>query len=227
MVHDQHICVLDIDGEEIGVMMGWEEGIMRETVRKLCLDHPKASGLKVLNIGFGLGIVGLFFSKKRNPCNHDDCHQQIDGLFQSLPSHYPTRHVIIEAHPDVLQHMRETGWYDKPGIKILEGKWQDFLDSDDLLSSGGFDVIYTDTFSEDYNDLRQFFEHLPDLMADADSRFSFFNGLGATSEFIYFAKSYNVLTTLLLIQTHLSMMYTHIYPSFILLTLDSMLIGAM
>ena len=83
--------------------------------------------------------------------------------------------------------MRETGWYDKPGIKILEGKWQDFLDTDsghDLLSLGGFDVIYTDTFSEDYSDLRQFFEHLPDLMADADSRFSFFNGLGATSGFM-------------------------------------------
>ena len=80
--------------------------------------------------------------------------------------------------------MRETGWYDKPGIKILEGKWQNFLDSDDLLSSGGFDVIYTDTFSEDYSDLRQFFEHLPDLMADIDSRFSFFNGLGATSKFM-------------------------------------------
>ena len=160
-------------------MMGWEKDIMRETVQKLCLDHPKASGLKVLNIGFGLGIVSLFFKKKEVIMIR---YQQIDGFFQSLPSHYPTQHVIIEAHPDVLQHMRETGWYDKPGIKILEGKWQDFLDSDDLLTSGGFDVIYTDTFSEDYSDLRQFFEHLPNLMADADSRFSFFNGLGATSE---------------------------------------------
>ena len=63
MVHGQHICVLDIDGEEIGVMMGWEEDIMHETVRKLCVDHPKASELKVLNIGFGLGIVSLFFLK--------------------------------------------------------------------------------------------------------------------------------------------------------------------
>ena len=113
-----------------------------------------------------------------------------------MPSHCPTQHVIIEAHPDVLQHMRETGWYDKPGIKILEGKWQDFLDSENLLSSGGFDVIYTDTFSEDYSDLRQFFEHLPDLMAGADSRFSFFNGLGATSEFMFeiLAKFRNILT---------------------------------
>ena len=65
VVNGQHICVLDIDGEEIGVMMGWEKDIMRETVQKLCLDHPKASGLKVLNIGFGLGIVSLFFHKEK------------------------------------------------------------------------------------------------------------------------------------------------------------------
>jgi type IV protein arginine methyltransferase len=65
VVHGQHICVLDIDGEEIGVMMGWEKDIMRETVQMLCLDHPKASGLKVLNIGFGLGIVSPFFQKEK------------------------------------------------------------------------------------------------------------------------------------------------------------------
>lgn len=65
--YSQSICVLDVDGEEIGVMMGWEEDIMRETVQKLCLDHPKASGLKVLNIGFGLGIVSSFF-KHKNSC---------------------------------------------------------------------------------------------------------------------------------------------------------------
>ena len=65
MVNGQHICVLDVDGEEIGVMMGWEKDIMRETVQKLCLDHPKASGLKVLNIGFGLGIVSSFFHKEK------------------------------------------------------------------------------------------------------------------------------------------------------------------
>jgi protein arginine N-methyltransferase 2 len=46
---------------------------------------------------------------------------------------------------------------------------------------GGFDIIYTDTFSEDYQILGQFFERLPNLLSDGDSRFSFFNGLGATS----------------------------------------------
>lgn len=46
--------------------------------------------------------------------------------------------------------MRELGWYERPGVKILEGKWQDFVESEELMATGGFDVIYTDTFSEDY-----------------------------------------------------------------------------
>lgn len=33
---------------------------MHETVRRMCNDHPNAeTGLKVLNVGFGLGIVGV------------------------------------------------------------------------------------------------------------------------------------------------------------------------
>lgn len=46
--------------------------------------------------------------------------------------------------------MREKGWYDRPGVKVLEGRWQDFIESEDVLSEGGFDIVYTDTFSEDY-----------------------------------------------------------------------------
>jgi len=134
-------------------------------VHKLCDDHENLQeGLKVLNIGFGLGII--------------------DGLFQALPIP-PSQHVIIEAHPDVLQHMRELGWYDKKGVKILEGKWQDFVDCDELLSVGGFDVVYTDTFSEDYKELHRFFGQVPDLLAGPESRFGFFNGLGATNALFY------------------------------------------
>ncbi|EDQ99484.1 arginine methyl transferase [Laccaria bicolor S238N-H82] len=166
--HGQEICMLKVGGEEVGVMMGWEKDIMQETVKKLCDDHPNNERLKVLNVGFGLGII--------------------DTLFQSLP-HPPTQHIIIEPHPDVLQHMRDLGWYDKLGVQILEGKWQDFINADGnesvLLDGGGFDVIYTDTFSEDYSDLHRFFEHLPDLLAGPESRFSFFNGLGATNALFY------------------------------------------
>lgn len=123
---------------------------------------------------------------------------QIDSYFQALPVP-PSTHVIIEPHPDVLRHMREQGWHDKKGVTVLEGKWQDFVGTK-VLEGMAFDAVYTDTFSEDYGgearhpynhhgtlncfeDLRQFFDHVPSLFAGPDARFSFFNGLGATSMF--------------------------------------------
>ncbi|KAJ6499249.1 arginine methyl transferase [Mycena sanguinolenta] len=161
--HGQDICMLDVDGEEVGVMMGWERNIMKETVAKLSAGREHA-GLKILNVGFGLGII--------------------DTLFQSLA---PAQHVIIEAHPDVLNHMKELGWYEKPGVKILGKKWQDYINTDNiatLVPDGGFDIVYTDSFSEDYQALRQFFSHLPVLLGP-QSRCSFFHGLGATNPTTY------------------------------------------
>ncbi|PFH51521.1 hypothetical protein AMATHDRAFT_191242 [Amanita thiersii Skay4041] len=160
----QDVCFVQAGDQEVGVMMGWETGIMKETVLKLCKNYENAHHLKVLNVGFGLGII--------------------DSLFQALPTP-PALHVIIEPHPDVLNHMRELGYYDRPGVRILEGKWQDFLDKEEILSVGGFDVVYTDTFSEDYTDLHRFFEKLPNILASPESRFSFFNGLGATNSLFY------------------------------------------
>lgn len=60
--HGQNICMLEVDEEEVGVMMGWERNIMQATVQKLCENHPNTSALKILNIGFGLGIVCLSFT---------------------------------------------------------------------------------------------------------------------------------------------------------------------
>ncbi|KZT28948.1 hypothetical protein NEOLEDRAFT_1057035 [Neolentinus lepideus HHB14362 ss-1] len=167
--YDQEICVVTVakdDGEpeEVGVMMGWERPIMQETVQRLCGDHPKLnSGLRILNVGFGLGII--------------------DTFFQSLPV-APAQHTIIEPHPSVLAHMRGKGWYTKSGVQVLEGTWQDKLE--EIISAGEkFDVVYTDTFSEDYAELHKFFKLLPSLLADSHSRFSFFNGLGATNPTIY------------------------------------------
>jgi hypothetical protein len=73
---------------------------------------------------------------------------QIDSYFQALPVP-PSTHVIIEPHPDVLKYMREQGWYDKKGVIILEGKWQSFVGTK-ILDDVVFDVVYTDTFSEEY-----------------------------------------------------------------------------
>lgn len=124
---------------------------MQETVDRLCFGHENLqNGLKVLNVGFGLGIVRISLASCYIPIpSHAQCTSQIDSMFQAL-STKPAQHVIIEAHPDVLKHMRELGWYEKPGVRILEGKWQDYIESEELLSVGGFDIIYTDTFSEDY-----------------------------------------------------------------------------
>ncbi|KAF7296149.1 hypothetical protein MKEN_01430200 [Mycena kentingensis (nom. inval.)] len=161
----QDVCMVDADGEEIGVMMRWEQGIMNETVSRMRQACRKKEDLCILNIGFGLGLI--------------------DTLFQSLE---PCLHVIIEAHPDVLQHMKERGWYDKKGVRILEGKWQDFITAEklgELVPAGGFNMVYTDPFSEDYATLRGFFKHVPRLLAPKDSVFSFFNGLGATNPTIY------------------------------------------
>ena len=62
----------------------------------------------------------------------------------------PSQHVIIEAHPDVLKFMQANGWYEKEGVVIVEGKWQDVIKTDEALLAGGFDIVYTDTFSESY-----------------------------------------------------------------------------
>jgi hypothetical protein len=96
--------------------------------------------------------------------------------------------------------MRERGWYDRKGVTVLEGKWQDFVGTQ-LLEDMPFDAVYTDTFSEEYEgeeqiytrldlltrvappDLRLFFDRLPKLLAGPNARFSFFNGLGATSTY--------------------------------------------
>lgn len=40
-----------------GVMMGWEREIMEATAVKLVGEQPSSGDLKVLNVGFGLGIV--------------------------------------------------------------------------------------------------------------------------------------------------------------------------
>ena len=109
---------------------------------------------------------------------------QIDGLLQDWESGPPALHVIVEPHPDVLEHMRKTGWYSRPNVRILEGKWQEFIDSEDIVGVGGFDAVYTDVFSESYRDLYELFERVPDLMRGPNSTFSFFNGLGATSKSI-------------------------------------------
>lgn len=158
-----------LDSDLNGVMMAWETDIMRRSVAALIPNSEP--GKRILNVGFGMGIV--------------------DGLFAELK---PSRHHIIEAHPGVLDHI-DTGKtkfgaeWEKSGpeegaFKVHRGRWQDILPT--LLEQGEvYDTIYFDTFGEDYSELRDFFtEHILSVM-DQDGRFSFFNGLGADRQVCY------------------------------------------
>lgn len=138
-----------------GVMMQWEDVLMKAGCESMFKSIDDPADVNVLNIGFGMGIIDTMIQEKT-----------------------PTRHYISEAHPDVLAKLKADGWYEKPNVVILEGKWQDTLP--ELLTKGVFfDGIYYDTYSEHYADmLNDLFDVVVGLLKP-DGIFSFFNGLGA------------------------------------------------
>lgn len=158
-----------VDDAGNGVMMAWETEIMRRSVDALIPNHTP--GKRILNIGFGMGIIDSMFAETK-----------------------PARHHIIEAHEEVLSHLDSTEstfgkkWEEsgpeEGAFKVHRGKWQDIVPK--LLESGEvYDAIYFDTFGEDYSQLRKFFtEYIPGLM-DSAGIFGFFNGLGADRPICY------------------------------------------
>ncbi|CEJ90522.1 hypothetical protein VHEMI06301 [[Torrubiella] hemipterigena] len=158
-----------LDADLNGVMMAWETDIMRQSVKALLPDNQP--GKRILNIGFGMGII--------------------DGMFAETN---PARHHIIEAHPGVLAHIAagRTNFgseWEKSGpedgaFKVHAGRWQDIVP---LLVEKGevYDAIYFDTFGEDYAELRNFFTESIISLMDQQGRFSFFNGLGADRQVCY------------------------------------------
>ncbi|RAK81810.1 protein-arginine N5-methyltransferase [Aspergillus fijiensis CBS 313.89] len=151
----QHDRLLDQD--QNGVMMAWETEIMRKSAAALL----PAPGLRVLNIGHGMGIV--------------------DGFFQDQS---PAAHHIVEAHPEVVAEMKRKGWHERPGVVIHEGRWQEILPA--LVAEGEmFDAIYYDTFAESYGDFREFFTEQVIGLLEQEGKWSFFNGMGADRQISY------------------------------------------
>ncbi|KAI1178798.1 arginine N-methyltransferase 2 [Nemania sp. FL0916] len=159
-----------VDDAQNGVMMAWETSIMRASVDALLPGRPAEK--RVLNIGFGMGIIDAMFRETR-----------------------PARHHIVEAHSEVLKYVESSpdctfgpAWEATgPGegaYKVHAGKWQEVVPK--LLEQGElYDAIYFDTFGEDYAQLRMFFtEYVPALL-DEGGVFSFFNGLGADRKVCY------------------------------------------
>ena len=146
-----------LDNDYNGVMMDWERDIMHASASRLSSEP----GARVLNIGHGMGII--------------------DSKFQSQS---PSSHHIVEAHPAVLTEMRSKGWFDKPGVVVHEGKWQDVLPK--LVEEGlMFDAIYYDTFAETYSDFRNFFSEQLIGLLDPAGKWAFFNGMGADRQISY------------------------------------------
>ena len=146
-----------LDQDQNGVMMAWERDIMVKSAKAL-LPTP---GLRIINIGHGMGIM--------------------DNIIQELE---PSSHHIVEAHPAVLAEMKTKGWFEKPNVKIHEGKWQDVLPK--LIDEGVmFDAIYYDTFAESYSDFRRFFSEQVIGLLEPEGKWSFFNGMGADRQLSY------------------------------------------
>lgn len=145
------------DENRDGVMMDWETAIMEKAAESICATENAT----VINIGFGMGIIDT-----------------------AIQSRHPKTHYICEAHPDVLKKMKDEGWYSKPGVVVLEGRWQDRLN--ELLDMGEvfFDGIYYDTFSEYYEDMLELYDVIVGLLKPGGV-FSFFNGLGADRPLCY------------------------------------------
>ena len=146
-----------LDESDNAVMMAWETQIMQRHAETLI---PRR-GLKVMNVGHGMGIVDT-----------------------AIQTHDPAEHHIIEAHPQVHQRLREQGWYDKPDVIIHEGRWQDVLPK--LVEEGLLlDAIYYDTFAEDYKALKEFFSEYVVQLLSPKGRFGWYNGLGADRQICY------------------------------------------
>ncbi|SNX82796.1 related to RMT2 - protein-arginine N-methyltransferase [Melanopsichium pennsylvanicum] len=157
-----------LDKDNNMVMAPWETDIMTLSASLLCSNQP--SNFSILNVGFGLGII--------------------DSIIQQ--NYQPGRHVIIEAHPDAIAYAKKLGFDKMQGVEIFEGRWEDWIKDSDheedvgkKAELGTFDAVYWDTYSQDYNDIKSFFDCLPNILNGSQSRFSFFHGLGATNQFYY------------------------------------------
>ena len=136
-----------LDDDDDAVMMEWERPLMNAHAN--ILTHNGAKQKRVLNIGFGLGIVDA-----------------------ALQSYEPSLHVIIEAHPTVYEKMVEDGWDRKANVRICFGRWQDELPK--LVAEGvEFDGIFYDTYGEHFTDLEDFHALMAQVLCKPGGIYSF------------------------------------------------------
>jgi len=149
-----------LDDDDDAVMMEWERPLM--IAHANIVTSNGMSGKRVLNVGFGMGII-------------DSALQKLD----------PMLHVIVEAHPLVYQKMIADGWNEKQNVRICFGRWQDVLPTLIREEKISFDGIFYDTYGEHFTDLEDFHQDIvANCLAD-DGVYSFFNGLAPDSLFFH------------------------------------------
>jgi len=146
-----------LDQDDDAVMMEWERPLMQAHAQILM-----EAGSRVLNVGFGMGII--------------------DGILQDQYS--PTLHIIIEAHPDVYKKMLADKWDQKPNVKICHGKWQDIMPQ--LIQEGAeVDAVFFDTYGEHSMDMEDFHVQMSQILSKPKGIYSFFNGLAPDNLFFH------------------------------------------
>jgi type IV protein arginine methyltransferase len=172
-LHYENDVLLDSDDD--AVMMEWERPLMKAHAEVLMMpedevgtnqhQHSQQRSTKnkrVLNVGFGMGII--------------------DGILQE--DHRPAHHIIIEAHPDVYRRMEHTGWLIKPNVRVCFGKWQDVIPM--LIREGTMvDAIFFDTYGEHFMDMEDFHKIMTHILAKPHGVYSFFNGLAPDNLFFH------------------------------------------
>lgn len=110
-----NVLVRKPDGSVRYVMVQYERPMMEAVADVICRN-----GGDVLNVGFGCGLV-------------DDAIQN-RGV---------ERHVIVEAHPRIMEWMRQEGWPTRRGVEIIHSQWEDVCWTD---YQQRFDGVFFDTF---------------------------------------------------------------------------------
>jgi len=149
--------LLDEKGD--GVMMEWERPLMQTHAQIITGGSQRK---RVLNVGFGMGII--------------------DGILQK--EYNPDLHVIIEAHPDVYERMKREGWDKLDNVRICFGKWQ--IEMPKLIEEGiQFDGIFFDTYGEHWRDMEDFHLMMIRILDKPHGVYSFFNGLSPDNIFFH------------------------------------------
>ena len=161
-----------IDGSNDGVMMSWETPIMQKHVSDLLegleINPTEQKEIRILNIGFGMGIVDNFFQEGI---------KQVCEQYEQAGFPISFKHTVIEGHPDVISRIKDSGKYNHfQNFHLLEGRWQDIIPKiENEKENEKFDIIYFDTYAEYDDDFYQFICSLPKILSKT-GKFSFFNG---------------------------------------------------